>query len=76
MIDKISFDLAASRWRTERIVVREGRVRRVRFSPAAQTLHELTSWLHEVGFAEVVAYDEAGERLTPDSPRMLVVAQT
>jgi SAM-dependent methyltransferase len=74
MIDRVHFDLAAGRSRTERIVVRDGKVRRVRFSLAQPTLPELCASLREAGFAQVDVYGIGSEPLRPDSRRMLIAA--
>lgn len=47
MIDRVHFDSAAGRSRTERITVRGGRVRRTRFSLAQPSLTELSAMLRE-----------------------------
>ena len=75
MIDRVHFDLAAGRSRTERTIVRDGRVRRVRFSLAQPSLSELSKLLHEAGFTQVAAYGADGEALRPDSRRMVIVAE-
>ncbi|MBA3421482.1 MAG: class I SAM-dependent methyltransferase [Thermoleophilaceae bacterium] len=74
MIDRVHFDLAAGRSRTERIIVRDGRVRRTRFSLSQPSFTELSAWLGEAGFEQSAAYGPGGEKLAPDSRRMLVVA--
>ena len=72
MIDRVQFDLQAGRSRTERITVRDGRVRRVRFSLAQPTVAELCAALRRAGFVQVDVYGMDGEPLRPDSRRMLV----
>ena len=75
MIDRVHFDLAAACSRTERIIVRGGDVRRIRFSLAQPSISELSVRLREAGFSKVSAMDAAGEALQVDSRRMVVVAQ-
>jgi SAM-dependent methyltransferase len=75
MIDKVSYDAPAGRSNTERIVVRDGRVRRLDFSLAQPTASELTRMLHEAGFADVQALNENGETFTAKSRRMLMLAR-
>jgi SAM-dependent methyltransferase len=74
MIDKVTFDLAAGRSHTERIIVREGRVRRTEFSLSQPTASQLVEWLQEAGFDRVEALDETGERVGPRSRRLVVRA--
>ena len=76
MIYRVHFDLLEGRSRTERITVRAGRVRRVRFSLAQRTLPELSASLREAGFERITVYGPGGEPLRPDSRRMLIVAFT
>jgi len=76
MVDRVHFDLVAGRSRTERIIVREGRVRRVRFSLAQPTLPELAASLRQAGFTEIAAHGASGEPLRPDSRRVLIVASS
>ncbi len=76
MIDRVHFDLVEGRSRTERIIVRDGRVRRVRFSLAQRTLPELTASLRQAGFEQITVYGSGGEPLRPDSRRMLIVASS
>ena len=75
MIDRVHFDLLEGRSRTERIIVRDGRVRRVRFSLAQQTLSELSASLRHAGFEHIAVHGVDGEPpLRPDSRRMLILA--
>ncbi len=74
MIDRVHFDFLEGRSRTERIIVRDGRVRRVRFSLAQRTLPELSSSLREAGFERITVHGVGGEPLRPDSRRLLIVA--
>lgn len=74
MIDRVHFDPAAGRSRTERITVRDGRVKRTRFSLVQATPTELSALLCEAGFGKIAAYGADGENLAPDSRRMLIVA--
>ena len=75
MIDRAHFDPPQGRSRTERIIVRGGRIRRVRFSLALPSLSELSTWLNDAGFGDIAVYGEAGEPLRLDSRRMLVSAR-
>jgi hypothetical protein len=59
---------------TERISVRDGRVRRYWFSVRTFAFAELREWLLHAGFAEVDGYGAEGEPLALGSRRMIVVA--
>jgi SAM-dependent methyltransferase len=76
MIDRVHFDLLEGRSRTERIIVRDGHVRRVRFSLAQRTLPELSASLRHAGFERIAVHGVDGEPLRPDSRRMLIVASS
>ena len=75
MIDRNTVDPVEGRVATERIVVREGRTRRTRFSVRLFTPSELRSWLEDAGFARVEFVDERGEPFGLESRRMLAIAE-
>ena len=75
MIDKVSVDLVAGRSHTERIVVREGRVRRLHFELAQPTPEQLAGALRSAGFADVDALDESGEPYKVGSRRLVIRAR-
>jgi len=75
LLERVEFDPIAGRSRTERIVVRDGRVRRFRFSLAALPVSTLRDWLKDAGFNEVEAYGPSGEPLRFDSRRLVLVAR-
>ncbi len=74
LIDRTWYDVHTGRVETERIVVRNGQVRRMRFGVRLYTFPELRDWLTQAGFRRVEAWDERGEPYTLDSRRMVVVA--
>ena len=74
LIDRTLFDVPTGRTHTDRISVRDGRVRRYRFSVRTFTFAELRTWLLVAGFSRVEGFGRAGEPLTLDSARMIVVA--
>lgn len=74
LIDLPRYDPDTERNRTERIIVRDGKVRRTRFSVRFFTFHELKSWLLDAGFSSVAAYGHDGAPFTVDSWRMVTVA--
>jgi len=75
LIECVRFDPLAGRSRTERIVVRDGRVRRFRFSLQTLPASVLCNWLRDAGFSEVEAYGQHGEPLRFDSRRLVIVAR-
>jgi SAM-dependent methyltransferase len=75
MVDRTRIDPARGRALTERILVRNGRVRRTRFSIRMFTSTELRDWLLEAGFSAVAAYDPDGAGFSLQSRRMLTVAE-
>ncbi len=74
MIDSMRYDVATGCNHTERIIVRDGQVRRMRFFVRLLTYPELSAWLRQAGFAQVSGYDQDGQELTAGSRRMIVVA--
>jgi SAM-dependent methyltransferase len=74
MIDRNVLDPVGGRIATERIVVRDGRMRRTRFSVRLFTPSELRSWLEEAGFGAVEFLDERGEPFTLESRRLIALA--
>lgn len=74
LIERTHLDPLAERTRTERIVVRDGRVRRFHFSLATPSASVLRGWLHDAGFRRVEAYGAHGEPLRVDSRRVVMVA--
>ena len=74
LIERVRFDPLAGRSRTERIVVRDGRVRRFRFSLATPPAAQLSEWLKDAGFSRVEAYGQHGEPLRFDSRRLVMLA--
>jgi SAM-dependent methyltransferase len=75
IIDRRRLEPLTGRCLTERIMVRDGRVRRVHFFVRLLTFTELRGWLRDAGFDEITGHDENGDPLGPDSHRMIVVAR-
>jgi SAM-dependent methyltransferase len=75
MIDKVSFDPLAGRSHTERIMVRDGKIRRVEFSLAQPTAADLAGMLRDAAFEDVRALDETGEKFTTRSRRLVMLAR-
>ena len=74
LIDRTTYDADSGRTQTERISVRDGRVRRYRFSVRTWDLNELRGWLLDAGFRDVTAYGGDGGPFDLSSRRMVVVA--
>lgn len=74
MIDRSWLDPLTDRALTERIVVRNGRVRRIPFFVRLFTFCELRDWLLAAGFDRVEGYDEKGLPFGLASGRMVVLA--
>jgi len=75
MIDRMRYDVLTDRNHTERIIVRDGQIRRMRFFVRLFTYPELATWLRQAGFRHVDGYDQNGQALTSESRRMVVVAE-
>jgi hypothetical protein len=68
MVDRWTLDAENARFRTERLVVRNGRARKAHFSVRWFTPPELRGWLEAAGFENV-----RFPGLTPET-RLVVVA--
>lgn len=77
MIDLNRFDPLSSRNHCERILIRDGRVKRMRFSIRLYTLPELEGLLSQVGLKVAGVYGDYDLNLGfgLESPRMIVIAQ-
>ncbi|WP_292102111.1 class I SAM-dependent methyltransferase [Mesorhizobium sp.] len=73
-IDIMNNDALTDRRNCERIVVRNGRIRRTRLSFRQYGFSECVRILRGAGFAAVDAYGQEGGPFTPDGQRLLVVA--
>ncbi|MER9262804.1 class I SAM-dependent methyltransferase [Mesorhizobium sp. M0619] len=73
-IDIYSNDVVSDRENLERIVVRDGRVRRTHLSYRQYGFSEYVRMLRSAGFGTVEAYGEEGAAFTCDSSRLIVVA--
>lgn len=74
MIDHRRLDPLTGRSVSERILIRDGQVRRMPYFVRMFTFPELRDWLLAAGFGTVAGYGEDGEPLTLDSRRMITVA--
>jgi SAM-dependent methyltransferase len=73
-IDTSEFDPVEGRMETDRIVIRDGQVRRSHFSVRLPTITELRAWLADAGFAEARFTARDGGAPSIDRPRLVVVA--
>ena len=74
-LDRSTFDPTTGRATTERVIVRDGRVRRFEFSVRMFFAVELRDWLLDAGFAQVEFYDGDGNPLAADGRRMITIAR-
>lgn len=74
LVDTTSLDVLSGRVLTERVSVRDGRVRRYHFSNRLFMPWEIAAWLREAGFDEVAVYDQEGKPFSLAARRMVVVA--
>ncbi|MER9281138.1 class I SAM-dependent methyltransferase [Mesorhizobium sp. M0522] len=73
-IDIVSNDVLSDRSHIERIIVRDGCVRRTHLSFRQYGFSEFVRMLRSAGFETVEAYGEEGGAFTSDSSRLMVVA--
>jgi len=74
LIDRNRLEPLTGRIVTERIILRDGRVRRVPFFVRLFAFTELRDWLLQAGFVAVDGYGEDGAQLSPASRRLVAVA--
>lgn len=74
LVDRHAFDAQTGRVSAERIIIRDGEVRRTRYFVRSFTFPELRDWLLDAGFSRVDGYGKEGEPFSLDSRRMIVVA--
>jgi SAM-dependent methyltransferase len=73
MIDRIDYDALADRSVTERIVVRDGSVKRSKFFVRLYSCAELADLLGKAGFRSVQVFGQEGQPFTLYGNRMIVV---
>ena len=74
LIQKPVWDLEAGRWGAERIVVRDGAIRRSHFTCRCYTPTELSRMLADAGFENPKFLGNGFEDLNLDSSRLIVLA--
>jgi SAM-dependent methyltransferase len=73
-VDTHTFDCVAGRMETDRIVVRDGQVRRSHFSVRIPAITELRVWLGDAGFSGAELFARDGEAPSVHRPRLIIVA--
>ncbi|WJI80994.1 MULTISPECIES: class I SAM-dependent methyltransferase [unclassified Mesorhizobium] len=73
-IDTIEYDALTDRRNSERIVVRNGSVRRTRLSVRHYGFSDYVRMLRNAGFETIEAYGQDGSEFTPYGPRLVVLA--
>jgi 2-polyprenyl-3-methyl-5-hydroxy-6-metoxy-1,4-benzoquinol methylase len=74
MLARTRYDALTNRTHTERIIIRDGQVRRGEYFIRNFTFPEIRDWLLQTGFSQVEGYGYDGEPFAVDSRRMIVVA--
>ena len=75
MLERREFDPVTSRMMSERVVIRDGDLRRSRFFVRMFAFPELRDWLFDAGYASVAGCDWDGEPLTMATRRMVALAR-
>jgi SAM-dependent methyltransferase len=75
IVDRISIDHQEGRGRTERFLVRDGRVRKLEFSIELVDADALTERLRRAGFADVEVFGAGGSAFDPEGPRLIALAR-
>jgi SAM-dependent methyltransferase len=74
MIDTTEFDCVEGRIETDRVMFRDGQVRRSHHSIRLPAITELREWLIDAGFSAVEFRARDGQAPSIDRPRLVVVA--
>jgi SAM-dependent methyltransferase len=75
MVDRVRYDQAAGRSRTERFIVKNGRVRKLEFSLEQVPAPQLTRRLHQAGFRDVQLFGQDGAPFEPEGRRLIALAR-
>jgi SAM-dependent methyltransferase len=75
LVDRASYDPIEGRSRTERFVVRDGRVRKLEFSLEQVPAPELVRRLHDAGFGDVQLFGRGGATFEAEGPRVIAIGQ-
>ncbi|MEY2451540.1 MAG: hypothetical protein QOD92_1114 [Acidimicrobiaceae bacterium] len=74
MIDTSEFDCMTGRVETDRVTIRDGRLRESHHSVRFPTIPELRAWLFDAGFADATFTARDGTAPSIHRPRLVVVA--
>lgn len=75
MIDRFQYDAKTGIVETHRTILRDGQLKRYAFPMRTFTFPEIREWMTGVGFTNLDAVDETGERLRLQSKRLFVLAE-
>lgn len=75
MLDERVWHAATSVMETRRVVIRDGEARETPYAHRMYMPVELEALLEEAGFGNVTALGETGGPITPDSKRLVMVAE-
>jgi SAM-dependent methyltransferase len=75
MVDRITYDRAEGFSRTERFVVRDGRVRRLEFQLEQIPAPQLVQRLRRAGFEDVRLFGQGGAEFEPEGRRLIALAR-
>jgi SAM-dependent methyltransferase len=75
VVDRVTYDRAGGFSRTERFIVRDGRVRQLEFRLEQIPAPELVRRLRTAGFEEVRLFGQAGAEFEPDGRRLIALAR-
>ena len=74
ILQKPVWDLETARWGAERIVVRDGKIRRSRFMCRCYSAPELKRMLTQSGFSDIQFFGDGFQRIELSSTRMIALA--
>lgn len=74
-IDRHRYDILTGRSYSEKIIIKDGKMRRMEYFVRYFTYTEIRDWCLQAGFSQVEGYGDNGEPLTIDSQRMDVIAK-
>ena len=76
LADRVTYDADTHLSRTDRFVIRGGRLRRLEFTLEQVPAPDLVNRLLRAGFASVQLFAEGGSAFAPDSRRLIALAHT
>ncbi len=75
LVDRVTYDRAEGFSRTERFVVRDGRVRKLEFRLEQVRAQELVARLRDAGFEDVRLFGQGGAEFEPEGRRLIALAR-